>query len=80
MSAPTEPASTNQVRFAGPAPSPEEAAAAVAAIERFVAETTPVRAPAPKVSGWQQAALIEGVSAKVRAYPPDPGSGFPVGG
>lgn len=51
----------------------------VAAIERFLADTAP--APAPPgdgVSPWQRAALVEGVSAKRRAFPADPGSGLPL--
>jgi hypothetical protein len=45
-----------------PAPSPEEAAAVVAAIEQFTRDTAPVLAPAPSVSPWKRAALIEGVT------------------
>ncbi len=44
--------------------SPAESAAIAAAIERFVAETTPVPEGADPVSPWTRAALIEGVSAK----------------
>lgn len=45
--------------------SADEAAAIAAAVERFVAETTPA-APAPggDSSPWQRAALLEGVGAK----------------
>ena len=42
----------------------DEAAAVAAAIQRFVAETVPAVAEAERVSPWQRAALIEGVSAK----------------
>jgi len=43
----------------------DEAAAVSAAIQRFVAETAaPVAAEAQRVSPWQRAALVEGVSAK----------------
>lgn len=66
------------ISFAGSAPSPDEAAAAIAGIERFIADTTPPSRPAPRVNPWQQAALIEGVSAKRSAFPADPGSGFPL--
>lgn len=47
------------------APDPLEAAAIAAAIERFVAETSP-QAPAEveKIGPWQRAALAEGVGAK----------------
>ena len=45
-----------------PAASPEEAAAVVAALERFMRETAPTPAPAPPpVSGWVQAARLEAV-------------------
>jgi len=43
----------------------EEAVAAIAAIERFLAETAPAAGEeVEEVSPWQRAALIEGVSAK----------------
>jgi hypothetical protein len=43
----------------------DEAAAVAAAIQRFVAETAaPPTAGPERVSPWQRAALIEGVSAK----------------
>jgi len=43
--------------------SDSEAAAIIAALERFLAETAPTPAPAPpERSAWQQAALREGVS------------------
>jgi len=43
--------------------SPEEAAAVVAAIERFMRETAPKPlAPAPRPDAWQRAALREGVA------------------
>jgi hypothetical protein len=46
-----------------PNASPEEAAAVVAALERFVRETTPAPvAPAPAQNPWQRAALYEGVA------------------
>jgi hypothetical protein len=43
-------------------PTPEEAAAMVAAIEQFVRDTAPAPAPAPALSQWKQDALLEGVS------------------
>ncbi len=46
-----------------PGASPEEAAAVVAAIERFMRATAPLPAPPPAVaSPWQRAALQEGVT------------------
>jgi hypothetical protein len=50
------------LRIVAPSASPQEAAAVVAALERFLRETTPVSAAqAPRVSPWQRAALLEGV-------------------
>jgi hypothetical protein len=48
-----------------PSASPDEAAAITAALERFLAEHAPPSAPAP-VSGWQRAALLEGVDRAPR--------------
>lgn len=45
-------------------PPPGEAAAVVAAIEQFIAETEPAPASGVRVNPWQRAALLEGVSAK----------------
>jgi hypothetical protein len=51
-----------QLRIVAPAASPEEAAAVVAALERFMRETAPATAPPPPpVSGWLQAARLEAV-------------------
>ena len=45
--------------------SAEQAAAIVAALEQFLAETAPAPAPAkPAESAWRRAALREGVSAR----------------
>jgi hypothetical protein len=41
-----------------------EAAAIVAALEQFLADTTPVAESKPVQSAWQRAALEEGVSAR----------------
>ena len=65
-----------RIEVASPAASPEEAAAVMAALERFLAET----GPAPQVertNAWQRAGLIEGVSAKRNVSLSDPGSGLP---
>jgi hypothetical protein len=43
---------------------PEEAAAIVAAVERFIAETTPQVGAVAAVNPWTRAALLEGVGAK----------------
>ncbi|HWF25429.1 MAG TPA: hypothetical protein VG275_08280 [Solirubrobacteraceae bacterium] len=43
--------------------SPDEAAAVVAAVERFIRDTSPVRVdPAARRDPWQEAALREGVA------------------
>jgi hypothetical protein len=45
-----------------PSASPEEAAAIVAALERFIRATAmPARSPAEGPDGWQRAARLEGV-------------------
>jgi hypothetical protein len=52
-----------QLKLIAPRASPEEAAAVVAALERFMRETAPRSAPlAPRRNPWQQAALYEGVA------------------
>jgi hypothetical protein len=60
-----------QLKIVAPNASPEEAAAVVAALERFMRETAPPPAPAaPARNPWQLAGLHEGVS---RAHqPPSP--------
>lgn len=45
-----------------PDPSPEDAAALIAAVQRFLADTTvPAATAEPQVSGWLRAALNEGI-------------------
>jgi hypothetical protein len=52
-----------QLTIVAPSASPEEAAAVVAALERFMRETAPVVVEAaPQVDHWTRAALMEGVS------------------
>jgi hypothetical protein len=49
-----------RLEIVAPAASPEEAAAVVAALERFMRETAPALAPAaPPRNPWQRAALYE---------------------
>ena len=51
--------------------SPEEAAAVVAALERFLRETAPAPVPADqRPDAWQLAALREGVSRRPEQPPP----------
>jgi len=54
-----------RIEFVTEVPSQSEAAAVVAALEQFLAETSPP-APPPGAaqSRWQRAALTEGVSAR----------------
>lgn len=50
------------IRIVAPSASPEEAAAVVAALERFLRETAPPPATdPPRMNPWQRAALLEGV-------------------
>jgi hypothetical protein len=56
-----------------PNPSPEEAAAIVAALERFVRATAPAASPAAQEpGGWSRAALLEGVERDPAGGLPDP--------
>jgi hypothetical protein len=53
-----------------------EAAAIVAALEQFLAETAPAGPAAERPqSAWQRAALHEGVSARAQLGTPVPASG-----
>ena len=57
-----------KLTIVAPDASPEEAAAVVAALERFMRETAPPPAPpAPKRNPWQQAGLYEGVRREGQA-------------
>jgi hypothetical protein len=49
---------------------PREAAAVIAAVEQFLADTAPAPEPAPATNPWKRAALVEGVSAK-QAFGPE---------
>jgi hypothetical protein len=56
-----------------------EAAAIVAALEQFLAETAPAPpAAGPAPSRWQQAALHEAISAGAEHGPPNPAPGDPT--
>ena len=50
-----------ELRLVAPGASPEEAAAIVAALERFMRDTAPTPAPRPAegMSRWAKAALLE---------------------
>ena len=52
-----------KLTIVAPSASPEEAAAVVAALERFMRETAPpLQPPAPRSDPWQRAALNEGIN------------------
>jgi hypothetical protein len=55
-------------------PAPEEAAAIVAALERFMRATAPAASgtPAQALDGWRRAAILEGISREPHAGVPDP--------
>jgi hypothetical protein len=59
-----------KLTIVAPDASPEEAAAVVAALERFMRETAPKPAPParPRLGPWQRAALHEGIARE----PADP--------
>ncbi len=62
-----------RLKLIAPSASAEEAAAIVAALERFMRATAPVPTPAPApLDRWRRAALLEGVGREHRADPPDP--------
>jgi hypothetical protein len=57
----------------GTSPSPEEAAAIVAALERFMRATAPpARAPRQASDPWLRAAILEGVERDSEADVSDP--------
>jgi hypothetical protein len=61
------------MRLITPSASPAEAAAIVAALERFMRDTAPRRAPSTEgVDPWTGAAMLEGVSREGRSDEPDP--------
>jgi hypothetical protein len=52
--------------------SPEEAAAIVAALERFLRDTAPSAASEPEPDPWRRAAILEGVGRQDPADLVDP--------
>ncbi len=51
-----------ELTIVAPNASPEEAAAVIAAVQRFIRDTAPATvAAAPARNPWQRAALLEGV-------------------
>ncbi|HEX8715095.1 MAG TPA: hypothetical protein VF706_05940 [Solirubrobacteraceae bacterium] len=67
------PAPSSRLRLIAPSASPEEAAAVVAALERFMRATAPSpTSPPATIDPWQRAALLEGVEREARGELPDP--------
>jgi hypothetical protein len=52
-----------------PAASPEEAAAVIAAVERFLRDHAPPPAPPEPPSGWVRAARLEGIEREPQTHP-----------
>jgi len=68
-----------QLEIVAPGATPEEAAAVVAALERFMREIAPSSAPAaPPRNPWQRTALLEGTDRDVTGPTPW-GDGMPWG-
>jgi hypothetical protein len=62
-----------QLELIAPSASPEQAAAIVAALERFMRDTAPPLAPAAaSVDPWLRAAMLEGVARIGPADETDP--------
>ena len=60
-----------ELSLTAPGASPEEAAAVVAAIERFMRDTAPTPAPSqPSRNPWQRAALLEATGREPDAPSP----------
>jgi hypothetical protein len=53
-----------RIELVTPAASASEAAAIVAALERFLADTAPAATAGPAQSPWQRAALEDGIAAR----------------
>jgi hypothetical protein len=67
------PARHAQLKLIAPSASPEEAAAVVAALERFMRATAPAPTPARERSDpWQRAAMLEGVERDSEVDVSDP--------
>ena len=67
------PARTPRLKLIAPAASSEEAAAVVAALERFMRATAPAAAPAAEPSDpWRSVAILEGVEREAQGDLGDP--------
>jgi hypothetical protein len=63
----------SRLRLIAPSASPEEAAAVVAALERFMRATAPLaQAPQSTPEEWQRAAIAEGVDREAHGDLADP--------
>jgi hypothetical protein len=61
-----------QLKLIAPSASPAEAAAIVAALERFMRDTAPRLArPAQQTGPWLRAAMLEGVARGIGSRAPD---------
>jgi hypothetical protein len=61
-----------QLKLIAPSASPAEAAAIVAALERFMRDTAPrIAPPAEHLDGWVRAAMLEGVAREGLHDEPD---------
>jgi hypothetical protein len=61
------------LKLIAPSASPEEAAAIVATLERFMRATSPAAsAPADAPDSWRRTAILEGVAREPGADLPDP--------
>ncbi len=62
-----------KLELIAPSASPAEAAAIVAALERFMRDTAPRLAPpAEHMDPWLRVAMLEGVAREGRSHEPDP--------
>ncbi len=62
-----------KLELIAPSASPAEAAAIVAALERFMRDTAPSTIPPPQaIDPWLRAAMLEGVAREGPADEPDP--------
>ncbi len=62
-----------KLELIAPSASPAEAAAIVAALERFMRDTAPrLAAPTEHLDPWTRAAMLEGVARDGLADEPDP--------
>ncbi|HTC60269.1 MAG TPA: hypothetical protein VK691_09145 [Solirubrobacteraceae bacterium] len=62
-----------QLKLIAPLASPAEAAAIVAALERFMSDTAPrIPPPTEHLDPWTRAAMLEGVARTGLGVEPDP--------